>query len=155
MRDETFVSARTHVRPRTCSHASQTGGSGGGVGLKLTTVAFKARGMLGMNNEYNNTSLHFRSSPPHRWRAHSDCLRRSTSNLSSLRLFRNCNMSYMITLVRFGCFETSPINIQLHSCGKIIIILVSDRSHQGQSQDEPRGGQESRCCYATSNAIAL
>lgn len=35
------------------------------------------------------------------------------------------------------------------------LILVSDWRHQGQSQDEPRRGQESRWREVTSNAIAL
>lgn len=41
--------------------------------LWLTAVAFKAWGMLEMNFENSNIPLHFRSSPPYGWRAHSEC----------------------------------------------------------------------------------
>lgn len=112
--------------------------------MKLTAVAFKAGGMHGMNNEYNNISLHFRSFPPHRWGGHSEWPH------LSLGLFQNETKPLYFMIFHNSCLFQASEPSQINH-----LILVSDWRHQGQSQDEPRRGQESRWREVTSNAIAL
>lgn len=112
--------------------------------MRLTAVAFKAGGMHGMNNEYNNISLHFRSSPLTAGGPHSEW------PLLGLGLFQNGSKPLCFMIFHNSClFQVSEPSQIYH------LILVSDWRHQGQSQDEPRRGQESRWREVTSNAIAL
>lgn len=86
-------------------------------------------------------------SPPHHW---GGSFRMATPRRLKWGLFQNESKSLCFMIFHNSCLFQASEPSQLNH-----LILVSDWRHQGQSQDEPRQGQESRWREVTSNAIAL